>query len=867
LLGKYSPVASRKTVATEAGHEEQLVVSVVEVFHGGRVHIGLVSRQALLRETSQSLAVRLVSAASETIQLARDQFIANWNDVRLSQSLQDELLAAGERLSDWQTLQFVDEARLQEAWHAAHTWLEQHSSEQSLPPETADQLGVLALFSNQVREHHREVSMRSVRRGGPVTHAVELAVRFWLLLRQRFRRRLWPANEKASTMAQSLTDPLVLRMLAARMLGADRFRFKRMPTFCGGWRALSEPLVRVRVVESFCTRVRSPALRGHQSWQPEHLAVLRELEMLAASRHETRSGTGVACGRLDHRAPAGSRLTHLYPMAAAVCRRLGRDVSSNAAISLLVDLGQWTANTSNHELSSSSSSSLLASPSKRNRQRRRLTSFPHAIAAFPETVMAAARALRTQLLSERTRMQPSVSNTLLAFCVDSSSARILDDAFSVEVETLPGASSLSASSEEATRVTWHVHIADVGRWLPAGHPVDEVASQRAQSLYLPGRPLHLLPPPLANAASFSEHLPTNAVTVSLRFTERPFEQRGDQYRLGAIEWFDVRRTLVPPVLRISYEELDRLILNNWRVRSSHASSKVAGTAAKVTEASMASGGDSEPRFWISADHLQTLRKALASTALEHRMRIRMHSRQSKSAGRIAQVAHRRDGSLAVAEFALSPGYCLVDVLLAAASEALIRYALKHSIPVPVTGWAHAQEQELDVEQLNDKAPTNKTSSAVYRPQRCGTAPLRRYLDLVTLRQISLYLDHGRAAPLLSKTQIARLSAQVQRNASKGMQKVAASRQLLMMDVLAERQAQAQSLGLSELIVYGLVLDISPNGRTARIMLDDDQLEAVVALEKEQFVRVGERYAFRLVRLNRTLRGAQAIRLTLAAAEG
>ncbi|KAK4531529.1 hypothetical protein CCYA_CCYA08G2386 [Cyanidiococcus yangmingshanensis] len=854
LAGECAPVSSASVRTTLSGAEraEKQDVCVVEVFHCGRVHIGLVSAEALGLNTSEGVAVTLVSAENETVRLARDQVIANWSDAVLSQPLQDDLLVAGERLRDWLVPQSVEVTQLQEAWRAAQSWLERQSPEQWLPLEVADRMGILALLSSELREHHRQVSTRSARRGGPVTHAVELAARFRLLLRRRFRRRLWPADETASATALLLSDPLVLRMLAALMLGADVFRFKRVPRLCGGWRALSEPLVRVRVVESFCERACSPTRQANQTWHPEHLAVLRELEMLAASRHDTRKAPEAMLVNGNESGSVASRLTHLYPLAAAVCRRLERDLSPNSAMSLLVDLGQWTSNVS----TSDSSSSLLESSTTRTRQRRKSSS-RNTIAAFPDTVMAAARALRTQLLSERTRMQPSVANTLLAFCVDSSSARILDDAFSVEVEQESDGSSAHLPGERLARVTWHVHIADVGCWLPAGHPVDQVASQRAQSLYLPGRPLHLLPPPLANAASFSEHLPTNAVTVSLRFTEPSLEERTEQRRLGTIEWFDVRRSVVPPVLRISYEQLDHLILTNWRARSTAGRSDAADARTVETTTS---DEVSEARVWISADHLQTLRKALASPALEHRMRIRMHSRQSKSAGRVAQVAHRRDGSLAVAEFALSPGYCLVDVLLAAASEALIRYALKHSIPVPLTGWARVQE--LDVDQPSEIVPNGKTSAA-YRPQRCGTAPLRRYLDLVTLRQISLYLDHGDAAPLLTRAQVARISAQVQRNASKGMQKVTASRQLLMMDVLAERQAQAQSLGLAELIVRGLVLEVAPNCRTARIILDDDQLEAMVALEKEQHVRVGERHAFRLVRLDRTQRGAQAIRLALA----
>lgn len=193
------------------------------------------------------------------------------------------------------------------------------------------------------------------------------------------------------------------------------------------------------------------------------------------------------------------------------------------------------------------------------------------------------------------------------------------------------------------------------------------------------------------------------------------------------------------------------------------------------------------------------------------MRARMHARQRRNAGRIARVAHRRDGSLAVAEFALSPGYCLVDALLAAASEALIRFAAQHKIPVPVTRWTRVQNTELGTLAAQKVTASEPNAVQAYRPQRFGTAPLRRYLDLMTLRQISLYLEYGAEAPLLTRAQVARIAAQVQRNASAGMQKVVASRQSLMLDVLAERQSQVQRLGPGELVLNGLVASVSSNG--------------------------------------------------------
>jgi acetolactate synthase regulatory subunit len=60
----------------------------------------------------------------------------------------------------------------------------------------------------------------------------------------------------------------------------------------------------------------------------------------------------------------------------------------------------------------------------------------------------------------------------------------------------------------------------------------------------------------------------------------------------------------------------------------------------------------------------------------------------------------------------------------------------------------------------------------------------------------------------------------------------------------------------------LVASVSSNGRTALIILEDDQMEATVTLERRQRLRIGERRAFRLVRLDRTQCGARAIQLAL-----
>lgn len=87
------------------------------------------------------------------------------------------------------------------------------------------------------------------------------------------------------------------------------------------------------------------------------------------------------------------------------------------------------------------------------------------------------------------------------YCIDDKNARFLDDALSIEI-LQPG---------RLVRVC--VHVADVDETVRSGSSIDELAKERGQSLYLPLKPLHMLPAAAMDAASFDTSSPTEGITA------------------------------------------------------------------------------------------------------------------------------------------------------------------------------------------------------------------------------------------------------------------------------------------------------------------------------------------------------------------
>jgi len=88
------------------------------------------------------------------------------------------------------------------------------------------------------------------------------------------------------------------------------------------------------------------------------------------------------------------------------------------------------------------------------------------------------------------------------YCVDEFSTRFYDDGLSAEI-----------LDEKTTRV--YVHVADVDAVVQPRGDIDRIALARGESMYLPKRPFHMIPPAAMEAASFNPVL--NGLAVSVAF--------------------------------------------------------------------------------------------------------------------------------------------------------------------------------------------------------------------------------------------------------------------------------------------------------------------------------------------------------------
>jgi ribonuclease R len=93
---------------------------------------------------------------------------------------------------------------------------------------------------------------------------------------------------------------------------------------------------------------------------------------------------------------------------------------------------------------------------------------------------------------------------LVSFTIDPDTAKDFDDAISVQ--------------RDGDGLRAWVHIADVSYFVPAGSPLDRGASERGNSVYIPGRVAPMLPPELADdLCSLRPHVDRLCLTVEIPF--------------------------------------------------------------------------------------------------------------------------------------------------------------------------------------------------------------------------------------------------------------------------------------------------------------------------------------------------------------
>lgn len=435
-------------------------------------------------------------------------------------------------------------------------------------------------------------------------------------------------------------------MAAARILAAESARFRRAAPGMG-WRANTPAVAATREATAFVAAAREAITGKRDALQrPEARPFLNALEVCAASS-----------------------ASPTKPLA-RVLRELEYEATPEAAAKLLGDLGQWAR--------VRGASSPLTDPEQVDENASddiKSSSVPEW--TFPASILELARELRNQAHERRSNwlsQDTGARRSLLeepgtVFCVDDRNTNFLDDALSVH----------KVRNGFSARIS--VHIADVAGLIEPGSPIDALARDRAQSMYLPLRPLHMLPPPVMEAASFSTTLPTEAITVQLDF---------DLYRRKVVRW-EVFPSVVPPVERLSYDEVDQLLQSNSR---------------------------SIPGL-LNAERCNEIR-ALAHVApqlaaVADRRRQRSERRDEGAVSGVRLVRHSSHGreyrETQVSTYRSGGAHAVVADLLASAGAVIREHAIRARVPLPEGRGAHAYAM------------------------RCGTAPMRRYADLATQRQV------------------------------------------------------------------------------------------------------------------------------------
>ena len=155
---------------------------------------------------------------------------------------------------------------------------------------------------------------------------------------------------------------------------------------------------------------------------------------------------------------------------------------------------------------------------------------------FPAEVLAAAeKAAQPITVKDRQdrrdlRQQPIIT-------IDGSDAKDLDDA-------------VSCNRLENGNYQLHVHIADVGHYVPVGSVLDQEAFRRGTSVYLPDRVMPMLPRALSNhICSLNAGEDRLAMSCSMEITPR-----------GKIESYEIYPSVIRVGQRFSYDVVNQMLL-------------------------------------------------------------------------------------------------------------------------------------------------------------------------------------------------------------------------------------------------------------------------------------------------------------------
>lgn len=518
-----------------------------------------------------------------------------------------------------------------------------------------------------------------------------------------------------SRAAQTAERRVALTVATAVLVANDSIRFKRSTPGLG-WRALPPSVTLSRGRCSFidaCKSILEPhkyvnASKHPTIWSREQLDILRDLEIVAAS------GT-TACG-----------------VAATSLEELGYPPNDDGAATLLLDINYWATGPTGRSSAQLPHKRIIDDiHSVRNGSRNPTKSLDTELAdarkqgarvidaprddkewTFSPQLLAEARDLRAAARDRRrNHMEPKGYVThggrrrnllnppeghevLKAYCIDDKSSRFLDDAISIQV------------LENGSVIRLWLHIADVDEIVHSGSAIDDFAKERGQSLYLPLKPLHMLPAAAMDAASFSTSFATEAITVMIEYDVRE----------EAVQNWEVFSSVVPPVKRINYEQFDVALERG----------------AKAAQLDNVSYDDLCNIAWVApllADKLDTcksrrkqrsLQKADADGASHSTGTAELSEERSIASVRLIKKADKtgvRGGSrsVKVINFLMTRSHLVVDDVLTSAGGLIRQFARENRACLP------------------------EDRDAMLFVARCGTAPLRRYSDLATQRQVKCVL--------------------------------------------------------------------------------------------------------------------------------
>jgi len=457
----------------------------------------------------------------------------------------------------------------------------------------------------------------------------------------------------------NIENATVATLAAGRVISSETARFKRGKPGVG-WKANPSNVVATRERQIFVNEARAMLDKevedGVRQFGVVSRPFLNALEICAASA--TKPGKSLARAMSE----------------------LGYDADHENAGKLLRDLSLWQRPTMSKGL------------------KNKTDKVPAKDSTFREDILESAKLLCEEARDKRIQWLRGIydedkdsarrnlmDEELSVYCVDDKNSNFLDDALSVEVL-------------DDSRVRVCVHIADVSALIEEDSTLDLLARDRAQSMYLPLRPLHMLPPPVMEAASFSEKFPTEAITVAIEY---------DVNRKTVLS-FDVFPSVVPPVVRLSYDTFDTLlgsnevglhrVLHKDRCRDLRMIANFAPSIAAKMDPRLR-------RYSQKRGNRKGDRKGGASGPPRDEMLVsgvRLVRRNTRG------VEYRQ---AEVSTYTSGGAHSVVGALLGAAGGIIRRKAAALKVALP---------EEPGAEKYT---------------RRCGTAPMRRYVDLATQRQL------------------------------------------------------------------------------------------------------------------------------------